>query len=416
MLKLTLVFFCAALTLAAFPSQQSNDRALTDHARALLKQTPLIDGHNDYPWALREKAQRDPSKLDISKPQPAVMTDIPRLRAGGVGAQFWSVYVPVELTGQTAVTATLEQIDLVHQMMRRYPETFELASTAEDVERIFKRGKIASLIGMEGGHSIANSQAALRMFNRLGARYMTLTHATNTAWADSATDTPHSGGLSPFGEEVVREMNWLGMLVDLSHVAPETMEDAIKVSRAPVIFSHSSARALTDVPRDVPDSVLQLLPTNGGVVMVTFVPGFLSPAVAAWNQLQTAEQTRLTQQFPADAARVTEGVKAWTAAHPAPRATIADAADHIDHIRQVAGIDHIGLGGDFDGIESVVLGLEDVSTYPALLAELLRRGYKDEDITKITGKNVLRVMRQAEKVSATLHRERGPSTLLFRPN
>ena len=301
-------------------------------------------------------------------------------------------------------------------MMRRYPETFELALTANDVERIFKKGKIASLIGMEGGHSIDNSLAALRMFNRLGARYMTLTHATNTAWADSSTDAPHSGGLSPFGEEVVREMNWLGMLVDLSHVSPETMEDAIRVSRAPVIFSHSSARALTDVPRDVPDSVLQLLRTNGGVVMVTFVPGFLSPAVAAWNQLQTAEQTRLTQQFPGDTARVAEGVKAWTAAHPAPRATIADAADHIDHIRQVAGIDHIGLGGDFDGIESVVLGLEDVSTYPALLAELLRRGYKDEDITKITGKNILRVMRQAEKVSATLQAERGPSMLLFRPN
>jgi membrane dipeptidase len=301
-------------------------------------------------------------------------------------------------------------------MMRRYPETFELALTADDVERIFKKGKIASLIGMEGGHSIDNSLAALRMFNRLGARYMTLTHAKNTAWADSSTDTPSSGGLSPFGEEVVREMNWLGMLVDLSHVSPDTMEDAIRVSRAPVIFSHSSARALTDVPRDVPDSVLQLLRANGGVVMVTFVPGFLSTAVAEWNKLQTAEQTRLTQLFPADAAKVTEGVKAWTAANPAPRATIADAADHIDHIRQVAGIDHIGLGGDFDGIESVVLGLEDVSTYPALLAELLRRGYKDEDITKIMGKNILRVMRQVEKVSATLHAERGPSMLLFRQN
>jgi membrane dipeptidase len=410
------VLFAVLLAIATLQSDQAGDSRLLERARALTRRSPLIDGHNDYPMVVGEKAQGDLSKLDIAKPQPATMTDIPRLRKGGVGAQFWSVYVPVELTGQTAVTATLAQIDIVYQMMRRYPETFELASTADDVERIFKKGKIASLIGMEGGHSIDNSLAALRMFNRLGARYMTLTHATNTAWADSATGTPHSGGLSPFGEEVVREMNWLGMLVDLSHVAPETMEDAIRVSRAPVIFSHSSARALTDVPRDVPDSVLQLLPTNGGVVMVTFVPGFLSPAVAAWNQLQTAEQTRLTQQFPADSARVTEGVKAWTAAHPAPRATIADAADHIDHIRQVAGIDHIGLGGDFDGIESVVLGLEDVSTYPALLAELLRRGYKDEDITKITGKNILRVMRQAEKVSATLHAERGPSLLLFRPN
>src|SRR4051812_23417517 len=416
MLKPLSIVFVVSLALAAAVPDQRNDAALLDHARALLKQTPLIDGHNDYPWALREKAQRNFEKLDIAKPQPTIMTDIARLRAGGVGGQFWSVYVPVELTGQTAVTATLEEIDTVHQMVRRYPDTFDLALTADDVERIFKQGRIASLIGMEGGHSIDNSLAALRMFYRLGARYMTLTHAKNTGWADSATDDPKFGGLAPFGEEVVREMNWLGMLVDLSHVAPETMEDAIRVSRAPVIFSHSSARALTDVPRDVPDSVLRLLPTNGGVVMVTFVPGFLSPAVAAWNQLQTAEQTRLTQQFPADAARVTEGVKAWTAAHPAPRATIADAADHIDHIRQVAGIDHIGLGGDFDGIESVVLGLEDVSTYPALLAELLRRGYKDEDITKITGKNILRVMQQAEKVSATLHAERGPSLLLFRPN
>jgi membrane dipeptidase len=413
-----LLSFCFALLLAmaTVHSDQAADARLLARARALARRSPLIDGHNDYPLALREKAQRDLSKLDISKPQPAIMTDIPRLRQGGVGAQFWSVYVPVELTGQTAVTATLEQIDIVHQMMRRYPETFELALTADDVERIFKKGKIASLIGMEGGHSIDNSLAALRMFNRLGARYMTLTHAKNTAWADSSTDTPSSGGLSPFGEEVVREMNWLGMLVDLSHVSPDTMEDAIRVSRAPVIFSHSSARALTDVPRDVPDSVLQLLRANGGVVMVTFVPGFLSTAVAEWNKLQTAEQTRLTQLFPADAAKVTEGVKAWTAANPAPRATIADAADHIDHIRQVAGIDHIGLGGDFDGIESVVLGLEDVSTYPALLAELLRRGYKDEDITKIMGKNILRVMRQVEKVSATLHAERGPSMLLFRQN
>src|SRR3954468_2784862 len=290
MLKLTSVFVCAALTLAAFPSQQSDDRALTDHARAVLKQTPLIDGHNDYPWALREKAQRDFARVDISKPQPSIMTDIARLRAGGVGGQFWSVYVPVELTGQSAVTATLEEIDTVHQMVRKYPETFELALTADDVERIFKKGKIASLIGMEGGHSIDNSLAALRMFNRLGARYMTLTHSKNTGWADSSTDTPRSGGLSSFGEEVVREMNWLGMLVDLSHVSPDTMEDAIRVSRAPVIFSHSSARAVTDVARNVPDNVLQLLRTNGGVVMVTFVPGFLTTAAAAWTTLQTSEQ------------------------------------------------------------------------------------------------------------------------------
>ena len=413
MLKLTLVFVCAALTLSAFPSQQSNDRALTDHARAVLKQTPLIDGHNDYPWALREKAQRDFARLDIAKPQPSIMTDIPRLRAGGVGGQFWSVYVPVELTGQTAVTATLEEIDTVHQMVRRYPDTFELALTADDVERIFKQGRIASLIGMEGGHSIDNSLAALRMFYRLGARYMTLTHAKNTGWADSATDDPKFGGLAPFGEEVVREMNWLGMLVDLSHVSPETMEDAIRVSQAPVIFSHSSARALNDVPRNVPDAVLRLLPKNDGVVMVTFVPGFLSPAVAGWNKLQDAERERLTKQFPSDAAAVTRGVDEWTRSHPAPRATLTDAADHIDHIRQIAGIDHIGLGSDFDGITAVPLGLEDVSTYPSLVAELLRRGYKDEEVGKILGGNILRVMRQVEKVSKRLQSERGPSAVLF---
>jgi len=407
------VFFWIAFAVALLPVPQANDAALLERARALLKQSPLIDGHNDYPWALREKAQRNFEKLDIANPQPSIMTDIARLRAGGVGAQFWSVYVPVELTGQSAVTATLEEIDTVHQMVRRYPETFELALTADDVERIFKKGKIASLIGMEGGHSIDNSLAALRMFHRLGARYMTLTHAKNTAWADSATDDPKFGGLAPFGEEVVREMNWLGMLVDLSHVSPETMKDAIRISQAPVIFSHSSARALNDVPRNVPDDVLQLLPKNGGVVMVTFVPGFLSPKVAAWQKLQDAEQARLTKLFPADAAAVTRGVNEWSAAHPAPRATLADAADHIDHIRKVAGIDHLGIGSDFDGITMVPAGLEDVSKYPALIAELFRRGYTEDDIKKIAGQNLLQVMREVEKVSKRLQSERGPSAVIF---
>ena len=413
MLKRSFIPLCAFLTITSLHSQQPNDAALLDRARALHKQTPLIDGHNDYPWALREKAQRDFDKLDISKPQPSIMTDIGRLKAGGVGGQFWSVYVPVELAGQTAVTATLEEIDTVHQMVRRYPDTFELALTADDVERIFKKGKIASLIGMEGGHSIDNSLAALRMFHRLDARYMTLTHSRNTAWADSATDDPKFGGLSPFGEEVVREMNWLGMLVDLSHVSPDTMEDAIRVSQAPVIFSHSSARALNDVPRNVPDNILQTLPKNGGVVMVTFVPGFLSPKVTAWNKLHDAEQARLTLQSPNDAAGVARGIEEWTRAHPAPAAHVSDAADHIDHIRKVAGIDHIGLGGDFDGITSVPEGLEDVSKYPSLTAELLRRGYKDDEVRKILGQNVLRVMREAEKVSKKLQAERGPSAMLF---
>ncbi len=397
--------------MATAPTQSAD--ALLAHARKLHKEVPLIDGHNDYPWELRTKAKRDFRNLDIAKPQPAVMTDIARLRAGGVGAQFWSVYVPVELAGQSAVTATLEEIDTVHRMVKQYSETFELASTADDIERIFKAGKIASLIGMEGGHSIDNSIAALRMFYRLGARYMTLTHAKNTGWADSATDDPRFGGLSPFGEEIVREMNWLGMLVDLSHVSPDTMEDAIRVSAAPVIFSHSSARAVTDVPRNVPDQVLQLLPKNGGVVMVTFVPGFLSAKVAAWTKLQTAEETRLKQLSPNDDAAIRRGVEAWTKANPAPRALVSDAADHIDHIRKVAGVDHIGLGGDFDGITSVPEGLEDVSKYPVLTAELLRRGYTDDEIKKILGLNVLRVMRQVESVSRKLHAERGPSTVLF---
>jgi membrane dipeptidase len=384
-------------------------------ARAILKTSPLIDGHNDYPWALREHdPARDLAKLDIRQSQPAIMTDIPRLKAGGVGGQFWSVYVPADLQGQAAVTATMEEIDTVHRMMRRYPDAFELALTADDIERIFKHGKIASMIGMEGGHSIDNSLADLRMFYRLGARYMTLTHSSNTPWADSATDTPKFGGLAPFGEEVVREMNWLGMLVDLSHVSPDTMEDALRVTAAPVIFSHSDARAVNDHPRNVPDSILQMLPKNGGVVMVTFVPGFISPKVNAWNKLQTAEQDRLKVLHPTDPASVKAGVDAWTAANPAPRATLSEVADHIDHLRKVAGIDHIGLGGDFDGITQVVQDLDDVSKYPNLVAELLRRGYSDGDIKKIASLNVLRVMQEVEKVSKRLQQERGPSTALLK--
>ena len=398
----------------ALLAAQAPGAALLQRAKALHKQVPLIDGHNDYPWAVRENvADRDIDRLDITKPQSTLHTDIARLREGGVGAQFWSVYVPAELAGGAAVTATLEQIDIVHRMMRKYPQVFELATTAADVERIFKSGKIASLIGMEGGHSTDNSLGALRMFHQLGARYMTLTHSRNVAWADSATDTPRLGGLSPSGEEVVREMNRLGMLVDLSHVSPETMEDAIRVAQAPVIFSHSSARAVTDVPRNVPDNILKLLPDNGGVVMVTFVPGFLSSKVAAWSRQQTAERDRLQAQFPNDEHARTAGLEAWTKGNPAPRATVSDAADHVDHIRKVAGIDHIGLGGDFDGITSVPLGLEDVSKYPALTAELLRRGYSDEDVKKILGLNILRVMRAAEATAKKLQSQRGPSNAVL---
>jgi membrane dipeptidase len=384
-------------------------------AKALHAQSLLIDGHNDYPWALREK---DPSRnldtLDIRKPQPSIMTDIPRLKAGGVGGQFWSVYTPVEMQGQTAVTATLEQIDIVHRMIRKYPETFELALTADDVERIHKSGRIASMIGMEGGHSIDNSLADLRMFYRLGARYMTLTHTANTPWADSANGPAEHHGLTVFGEEVVKEMNWLGMLVDLSHVSPETMAAALRVTQAPVIFSHSDARALNDHIRNVPDDILQQLPKNGGVICVTFVPGFVSPKVNDWNKQQTAEEDRLKAARPNDQAGVKAGVAAWTAAHPVPQASIAEVADHIDHIRKVAGIDHIGIGSDFDGITQTIPGLDDVSKYPALTAELLKRGYSDSDIKKILGENVLRVMHDAEKVAKRLQSERGPSTAVIK--
>jgi len=359
-------------------------------AIALHKQAPVIDGHNDYPWALRDlDPGKDFSKADLSKAVPKLHTDIPRLRQGGVGGQFWSVYTPGTMMGQEAVRVTLEQIDVVQRMMQQWPDTFAFAGTAAETERVMKTGKIASLIGMEGGHSIDNSLAALRTFYALGARYMTLTHNVNLRWADAAADKPVLGGLSKFGEEVIREMNRLGMLVDLSHVSPGTMEDALRVSEAPVIFSHSSARALCNVPRNVPDNVLQMVTKNGGVVMVTFVPGFISQEVANFDARPEAERKGQT----------------------APRATLSQVADHIDHIRKVAGIDHVGIGGDFDGITQLVEGLEDVSKYPDLTAELLKRGYSDSDIRKINGQNILRVMRQAEKVAAGLQKTRQPSTV-----
>jgi membrane dipeptidase len=312
------------------------------------------------------------------------------------------VYVPSEYAGRQAVTATLEQIDIVYQMAARYPDVFEIARTADDVERIFRSGKIASLIGMEGGHSIDSSLGALRMFARLGARYMTLTHWKNVPWADSATDAPEHGGLTPFGEEVVREMNRLGMLVDLSHVSTATMEDALRVTQAPVIFSHSSARVLCDHPRNVPDAILRMLPRNGGVVMVSFVPGYTTPEAAAWDAAQEAEQARLEPLTPKDEPAVKAGMAAWLAAHPRPTVTLARVADHIDHIRAVAGIDHVGFGSDFDGISSAPVGLEDVSTFPALTAELLRRGYSDDEVKKVLGLNLLRVMRAAEAAAGRL--------------
>jgi membrane dipeptidase len=389
----------ALVCVLAFGSPAFAQDALLERARQLHREVSVIDGHNDYPWEVRTRAGKDPAALDIRGPQPATMTDIPRLRKGGVGAQFWSVYVPASMAGQAAVTATLEEIDIVHRMVARYPETFELALTAADVERVFASGRIASLIGMEGGHSIDSSLGALRMFFRLGARYMTLTHGKNVPWADSATDEPAHRGLTPFGEEVIREMNRLGMMADLSHVSPEVMRHVLRISKAPVIFSHSSARALVDHPRNVPDDVLRALKVNGGVVMVTFVPSFTTKDGMAWEAALEAEAARLETQTPGDKAAVERGVSVWKAAHPQPVVTVADVANHIDHIRTVAGIDHIGYGSDFDGISSTPKGLEDVSMFPVLTAELLRRGYSDGDVKKILGLNLLRVMRAVEAVA-----------------
>ncbi|MDT8340687.1 MAG: dipeptidase [Longimicrobiales bacterium] len=352
-------------------------------ARAVLATTPLVDGHNDLPWAIREHptAPRDVEAYDLRDRTPG-HTDLDRLRAGGVGAQFWSVYVPCDAVAEGAARVQLEQIDIARRVVRRYPDAFGEALSASDVEREFARGRIASLLGMEGGHAIENSLGALRAFYAAGVRYMTLTHGCNTDWADSATDEPRHGGLTAFGREVVREMNRMGMLVDLSHTSPAAMHAALDVAEAPVIFSHSSARAVTDHPRNVPDDVLRRLPENGGLVMVTFVPSFVSDAVRTW-------------EGPPEAA---------------PRATLSDVADHVEHIRTVAGVAHVGLGGDFDGISSVVEGLEDVSTYPALLAELARRGWSDAELRQLAGENALRVMREAEAAARRLQRERAPST------
>ncbi len=406
----------AAATLTTLDAAQAgNDNSLAQRAAAILTRAPIIDGHNDLPWEMRVRVAYDTSKLDISQPQPQLETDIPRLRAGHVGGQFWSVYVPASMSGQKAVVATLEQIAFVHEMARRYPDTFEIASTAADVTRIFTSGKIASLTGVEGGHSIDNSLATLRMFYALGARYMTLTHNSNTPWADAANDTPAHNGLTPFGETVVREMNWLGMLVDLSHVSAQTMAKALDVSEAPVMFSHSSARAICGVPRNVPDDILRRLPRNGGVVMVNFYNGFVPPDCLQYGERAAAAEQRFRLQFANEPKAAQAAIDTWTRDNP-PRSTLAQVADHIDHIRAVAGIDHIGIGSDFDGIDGQApAGLEDVSTYPALVAELLRRGYSDVEVEKISGGNILRVLTAAEQVAARLQQQRGPSTATLAP-
>ncbi|HEX3129401.1 MAG TPA: dipeptidase [Thermoanaerobaculia bacterium] len=393
------------------------DPALVARARKLLDQVPLVDGHNDVPWEMRNRVKNHLAQLDLRSDtgslEKRMHTDIPRLRKGGVGAQFWSVYIPVENAGPESVRMVMEQIDVVRRLAEIYPDTFEMATTADDILRIHKAGRIASLVGMEGGHSIDNSLGVLRQLYAAGARYMTLTHSKNVAWADSGTDKPEHGGLTKFGEEVVREMNRLGMLVDLSHVSPDTMKDALAVAQAPVIFSHSSARALDAHPRNVPDDVLRMIPANGGVVMVTFVPSFLSEEVREWNADEDGAEARLKTLHPEDPDRVKAELEAWTKEHPAPKATLAQAADHIEHVRQVAGIDHVGIGSDFDGITATPAGLEGVDTYPVLLAELLRRGWTDEEVKKLAGLNVLRAFREAEKVAERLRRERPASDALI---
>ncbi len=382
----------------------------TTRARRILQEAPLIDGHNDLPNALRERAGLGISAVDLRRPQPDLQTDIPRLRAGLVGGQFWSVWVRPTLPELEALRTALEQLDVVHRLVAAYPDVFELALRAEDVERTFAAGRIASLIGLEGGAMIASSLPALRHFHARGVRYMTLTHWQTTRWADAATDEPRHGGLTPFGAEVVREMNRLGMLVDLSHVAPATMSAALDVSEAPVLFSHSGARAVHDHPRNVPDDILARLPANGGVVMVVFVAKFVSAEVSAHLQPGEAAEEAYRQAHPDAAPDELHALRRrWLEEHPAPRASIGQVADHIDRVRSVAGIDHVGVGSDFDGAGLFPAGLEDVSGFPALFAELLRRGYSDDDVRKVAGGNVLRVMRAADDVAMRLGATRRPS-------
>lgn len=381
---------------------------MTDDVSRLLAEHPILDGHNDLPWAMRDHAGYDFDRLDLAEHQPRLHTDLPRLRRGGVGAQYWSVYVPSRLQGAGAVTATLDQVDHVHRMVERYPDQLTLAGTAADVDRAIAGGTIASLLGAEGGHSIDCSLGALRMLYALGVRYLTLTHNDNVPWADSATDEPRVGGLSAFGVEVVREMNRLGMLVDLSHVAPDTMRAALRVTEAPVMFSHSSARALCDHPRNVPDDVLATLTGNGGICMVTFVPAFVSQRRAGWytEGRQAAQQAGVDVR---DLEPLWAFLKTWELTNPPPVVTVAEVADHVEHVRELAGVDQVGLGGDFDGMDSTPVGLEDVSRYPELIATLRDRGWSTTELGKLTSGNALRVLRDAEATARAARATRGPS-------
>jgi membrane dipeptidase len=369
-----------------------------DRARDLLSRSPILDGHNDLPWTLRQMGQSDLNGIDLRAGIPGAHTDLPRLRDGGVGAQFWSVFVPSSLQGDGAVAATLEQIDLTRRLVGRYSDAMELASTADDVERAMAAGKVASLLGAEGGHSIASSLGVLRSLYALGVRYMTLTHNDNVPWADSATDEPEAGGLTEFGRAVVAEMQRLGMLVDLSHTAPTTMRDALHVARGPVIFSHSSARAICDHPRNVPDDVLEALAAGGGICMVTFVPAFVCEECRQWDRELVADM-RERGLNPKDFSERKRAAAGRAASHPRPNATVTQVADHVEHVRAVAGVEHVGLGGDFDGTDQVPEGLPDVSGYPVLFAELLRRGWTEADCALLASGNIIRVLREAEKTA-----------------
>ncbi len=407
--------FAAGLGCSSAPAARGPEARLEQQARTLLQAVPLIDGHNDTPWQYRKRVDLDIDRLDfagdLTTLNPPMHTDLRRLREGGVGGQFWSVYIPIsERHGRAGdARAVIEQIDFVKRLAARYPDDLEIAYTADDVVRIHRSGKIASLIGMEGGHSIEDSLAVLRATYELGARYMTLAHSKNTRWCDSATDEPEHDGLTAFGEQVVWEMNRLGMLVDLSHVSPATMHDALDVSRAPVIFSHSSAYAVCHHVRNVPDVVLRRVADNDGVVMITFLGFYVSEELRQYGERRAAERTRLQQHYGNDTDAIRRELALWSQANRAPRATVAQVADHIDHVRDVAGIDHIGLGGDYDGTSSLPVGLEDVSCYPNLVVELLQRGYSDEDVKNILGLNVLRAMREVEGVAAELQATTDPS-------
>jgi membrane dipeptidase len=406
-----LLLIGAARPLHAQTGSPAGDDQYLARAKRILRQTPLIDGHNDLPWRIREDsvARGNVDAYDLRRRTPG-HTDLDRLKKGMIGAQFWSVYTPGEYRDSGYARVQLEQIDIARRVIAKYPDRLALALSANDIRRDFRQGKIGSLLGLEGGHGIENSLGALRAYYDLGVRYMTLTHNVTLDWADAALDSAKHKGLTPFGDSVVREMNRLGMLVDLSHVSPATMSAALNVSRAPVIFSHSGARALVDVPRNVPDSILRRVTVNGGIVMVPFVTGFVSPAVFLYDQSTRPLIKDLQAKYGKDTAAITREISQWRTAHPEPRATLSQVADQIEYVRKVAGVDHVGIGGDFDGISEVVQGLEDVSTYPALFAELARRGWSDSDLRKLAGENLLRVFAQAEAVANRLQHERRPGT------